>query len=336
MTNTMTRSLIESFIRKKIIELRISPGRATRNLVDMGLNFSNGRFQKYFFELAQNILCDEKSTYYQIAHSVVNNINAEKLLGFSMNLGYNSFTYGAKIIRKNEAEFNCNIPWCITLTLNRDILTSNPEYYHKVLNEGKALGIYTYFIFTNNQLEQFLPIIDMNNDCAFILFSTPEELTDNLLDIAETINNLMFVVKYEESRADIFNILLNKKFLHSTYFYGGDYVLSDIMNNELLCTLNATNAVFAVMLPDPLLSNEEQEVLYNYILGSRKDPIYKTLLWDFEHDNQRIDSIISDDSCYACFDADGYMLQDSNLNIFSKPLLYIFQSAFPKSKQETA
>lgn len=99
MTNRMTRSLIEQLVRGKLKDLKESPERTTRNLVDMALLFSNGRFQKQFFEIAQEMLHNESSPYYQLIYQMVSNIDTERLLTFGMNVGYNSFTYGAKIIR---------------------------------------------------------------------------------------------------------------------------------------------------------------------------------------------------------------------------------------------
>ncbi len=49
MDNTVTRIAIEMVVKKTLREITDSPERSTRNLVDMGLHFSNGRFHRIFF-----------------------------------------------------------------------------------------------------------------------------------------------------------------------------------------------------------------------------------------------------------------------------------------------
>ena len=61
--HSVSRTLIETFVRKKLIELRDNPERGTRNLVDMALNFSKGRFERRFFTAAQQMLQNEQSGY---------------------------------------------------------------------------------------------------------------------------------------------------------------------------------------------------------------------------------------------------------------------------------
>ena len=63
MSAVFPQILIETIVRKAIRDIRDSPKRNTRNLVDMALNFSEGRFQSRFFETAQSMLQDENSAY---------------------------------------------------------------------------------------------------------------------------------------------------------------------------------------------------------------------------------------------------------------------------------
>ena len=100
MTNSISRVLIETIVRKTLRDIEESPERSTRNLVDMALQFSNGRFQKYFLETARGMLENENSAYYALVRDAVGNIDHERLLNFGMNVGYNSCTSGARRIRE--------------------------------------------------------------------------------------------------------------------------------------------------------------------------------------------------------------------------------------------
>ena len=50
----LTRVLVESTVRRTLKEMEGSPKRAVRNLVDLGLQFSSGRFQTRLLATAQN------------------------------------------------------------------------------------------------------------------------------------------------------------------------------------------------------------------------------------------------------------------------------------------
>lgn len=49
MENKVSRILIETIVKKTLKEIKDSPERSVRNLVDMALNCSEGRFQHRFF-----------------------------------------------------------------------------------------------------------------------------------------------------------------------------------------------------------------------------------------------------------------------------------------------
>ena len=336
MQHTITRSLIETLVRSKLEDLKNSPERTTRNLVDMALHFSKGRFQKRFFEIAQTMLENENSPYYQMVYHTVANVTDERILNFGMNLGYNSCTYGAKIIRKTEEQYDFNVPWCITLELAKAPLIQSPEHYHQLLQEGKSLGIYTWHIFSHNCMNEFLPIIEMNPECAFFIFCTPTELTESLLDNYSSINNVMFVLQYNEHDTAIYHSLKERELLYSSYMYYNDNNLTDILNNELLCSVNETDSSFFVLISDPICSNETKKQVADYVTNTISFPRYKTLPFDFYYHLNKIDSIISDDSCLAWFDKSGLLLSENasvpseKLNHFTHSLSSILNSAFHK------
>ena len=56
MKEDMTRILIASMLEKAFNDGKSSPRRAARNLVDLGVAFSKGRFQKRFLVYAQEML----------------------------------------------------------------------------------------------------------------------------------------------------------------------------------------------------------------------------------------------------------------------------------------
>ncbi len=73
------------------------------------------------------ILTSEDSFYYDIIANIVKNTRHSTIAGFGINIGFNSLTYGANIIRENEKKFGYNIPWLMCSTL-KIMLTITLQY----------------------------------------------------------------------------------------------------------------------------------------------------------------------------------------------------------------
>ncbi|HIX15893.1 MAG TPA: hypothetical protein H9740_09275 [Candidatus Hungatella pullicola] len=105
--------------------------------MDLGLEFSNGRFQKYFLEVARKIRKNQDSPYYEAIKDVVSNVGWNRLSEFGMNLGYNGCTKETKIIRRLEKERHYNIPWFLNLPVNNEVMAEKPEFYQELLRQEK-------------------------------------------------------------------------------------------------------------------------------------------------------------------------------------------------------
>ena len=169
MSAVFPQILIETIVRKAIRNIRDSPKRNTRNLVDMALNFSEGRFQSRFFETAQSMLRDENSAYYRLIPDMAVHVDTEKIINFGINLGYNSCTAGAKKIRALEKKEQFNIPWSISLIISGKEYEKNEKEYLRVLGQGKRLGIYTWMLYAPGGTEKILELARKYPECAFVI-----------------------------------------------------------------------------------------------------------------------------------------------------------------------
>src|SRR5699024_10611123 len=117
------------------------------------LQFSSGRFQTRLLATAQRMLGNSKSAYYDLVRHVATHVDHEIITGFGVNLGYNSCTKGARLIRETEVQRGFNIPWALHLFINEEKLHAEPEFYPALLQESKSLGIYTYLLFAQGDPE---------------------------------------------------------------------------------------------------------------------------------------------------------------------------------------
>lgn len=336
MKKTMPRILIESVVRRALKDAGDSPERSTRNLVDMALQFAQGKFQYRFFETAHLMLKKEESAFHKMIPDAVASIDQERLIGFGMNLGYNGCIAGAKTIRSIEKKEHFNIPWMITLVINGDDYLNRAEDYCAVLEQGRPLGIFTWQLYTCGQAQKIVPLIEKYPDYAFILYCAPGEITDALLDELESLNNLMIAVAYTQGADEACQLLRQRRFLYSVYVSYGECDLPRIVSGEILGDTEILHPVFTGFLADTGCPKAVQEQVYQYVNQTRTQQCYKTVPWDVIADSRFVDGVISEDSCQACFDGQGNFctfregLEQGEYNVFQQPLREILKLAFPK------
>lgn len=307
-----SRSVIEAFVREKLEKLKEDPERNTRNLIDTALHFSKGRFQRYFFELAQGMMQNEQSGYYKFLRDVIVHIDSRHLLTFGMNIGYNSCFAGAKTIRRLEDAHGFNIPWAVTLQIDGASFDQAADAYRSLFDQGQELGIYTWMLFVKAQPEELFPLISAEPDCAFIVFTCPEALTDAVLDSADKLGNLMLTVEYTENAYTVCNQMRKKKMPYSVYIPYGTDILKDLNNGNLMCDISELYPVFAFFVAQNIPDNISDAV-YRYVLAVRNQPEYRSVPFEFKNDLRKIDSIVSDDDCEVAFDTDGNLMLDSHM-----------------------
>ncbi|MGN0801790.1 MAG: hypothetical protein ACI4MF_04240 [Candidatus Faecivicinus sp.] len=340
MIQNFSRALIEAIVRKTIKDIRDTPQRSTRNLVEMGLHAVDGRFQSQFLRIAQAMLEDEDSAYYRLIADAAATVDTDRLVTFAMNLGYNSCTFGAREIRKLEKRNSFNIPWAISLAIRGSSFPGQAAAYRSVLEQGRSLGIYTWMLFALDGAE-CLPVLARHEpDGAFVIFCRPEDVTAAFLDEAETANNIMPVILHTDGVEDACQLLRTRRLLYSVYYEYGEMDVPAILGDELLNDTEDLHPVFTALLAKPDCPAPAQQRVYQYVNETRKGQRTPTILWDCINDGLFVDSIISDDPCSAGFDAFGNlhvarkMPAEQRHNLFVQPLREIFQEVFPKEARE--
>lgn len=338
MGKSMSRILVETFVKIGIKKIKDSPERGIRNLVDMALQFSEGRFQKNFFTVAQTMLQNENSAYYDLVRETVTHTDADRLYTFGMNLGYNSCTEGARRIRQNEEKMNCNIPWMISLWIDAQKLNANQEPYDVLIREGESLGIYTWMLFALENPRQVLSLVKNHPDSAFCIFCQTGDLSASFLAEATDLNNLMLVVRYEESSANLCATLREMGLLYSVWYQYRQEDTETIINGELFGSTQQLFPTFTVLIPDESCPEETRRLAYQAVKSAREKQIWHTIALELQGDNCLIDSIISGDACSICFDKDGNLYdwskkyEGKHCNLFQSSLGDILTDACPKKE----
>ncbi len=340
METNMSSLLVGTVVKNALKNIKEDPERCVRNLVDMALQFSAGRFQKRFFSAAQTMLQNENSGYYDlIRHSIVN-ADIDRLYTFGMNLGYNGCTVGADRIRKNEETLSCRIPWTIVLQLDPEQYSKHEHEYHTLICDGEDLGIYTWMIFAQQQPETALSLAAAHPDSAFVLFCEPEEMTSAFLDQALELQNLMLAVRYEEENSDgICASLRDMGLLYSVWYQYGSSDAAQIVSGDLFCSTQQLHPFFTALIPEPKCPDEVQQMVYQAVQKARSEQSYCTIPWELNMDNRLIDTLVSDGACSVYFDKDGDLCDGNgklccaHQNLFKNALADILSSAYPGSSE---
>lgn len=337
---TTTRIVIETVVKKTLREIKDSPERSTRNLVDMALHFSNGRFHRNFFEMAQTMLQNENSPYYGLIEDIVCNVDSERLLWFGMNLGYNGCTVGAKTIRGIEAKEHYNIPWAISLKLDPRYFSDHQPEYGTLISQGEQIGVYTWLLFPTRDAADFLPLVQEHPDSAFVLFCKPRDITLSFLDCVSECGNLMLAVHYEDDAADACGLLRTAKLLYSVYF---DYTENDveaITSGELFLSIQQLHPAFTILLAGSQCPDAARQAVYESVKQARNQQLYRTIAMEATCDSSFIDSVISTEACLAGFDSEGYLFtlqgskKEDRFHFLQNALPGILKLAFPKSNSD--
>ncbi|MEA4912203.1 MAG: hypothetical protein VB092_06305, partial [Oscillospiraceae bacterium] len=99
MQDKITRAIIESCADKWIDEIKTDTHRAARKLTELGGLWSRSGRQRSFFSGIDDLLCNDRSAYYDLAGELANTAEKENLKRFSINFGCNALGAGAKKLR---------------------------------------------------------------------------------------------------------------------------------------------------------------------------------------------------------------------------------------------
>lgn len=343
--NDITYAMIASAVKKGLRDIRENPGRGIRNLVDLGGMFADGRFQKEFFHTAIEQLENENSMYYRLVEQVVRDTDADILTTFGMNLGYNSWTVGARTIRQVEGEQGFNVPWCILFDLGYEQYLEL-DAMRSLIRQGKELGIYAYLLYVEEEYPHWndlMALLREEQDCAFLLFLHPGVITAPFVE--ELMSTRTIWASIDLDAADTKQIARASALLLESRCLCGGFAQYTDWEREAEPRLSATEALglpFLTLLgakKHHLGSPDGEEKL----LALRKNPALPVFPIELYRDMARIDQNISTEACLTAVLGDGSVLTTSaeevdvqtGCNIKDTPLREILRKTMPKKKRST-
>lgn len=171
--DAFSRAVIESLVSRSIRKIAEDPERGLRNLVDMGVDTATGRFQKHYMKIVQGVLQDENCPYYELVCRLTRETSNRNLTTFGVNVGWQSWTVGARQIRAYEARHGVDVPWSLTLHMEGG---AEGVDWAGLVRAGQEMGVCTYFLHVGEDraaMEQAAALAESAPLCAFLLFAGP-------------------------------------------------------------------------------------------------------------------------------------------------------------------
>lgn len=289
MAGNTTRIMIKTFVKSALKDADKAPDRCTRKLVDMALNFSKGRFQQQFFEMAQTMLNNSESPYYPLIEDTLKHVDKDRLINFGMNIGYNGCTLGAHMIRKQKRENNRDVSWYQILSFSG---AESLDSYNETIRENKELGVYVYILEAKENPSALLPLIQSNDDCAFILLCEPAMITEEFAKVAEQPENLLIGVCCAAETKTACMRLREHRLIYSVFQRFGDDGLHDVESGNFFRYAAELHAPFAAIIAEHC-SEETKAAMYKAVLTARNTQQHGTIPVDLLSDSAHIQKIIN-------------------------------------------
>ena len=342
----MKRLIVESVAERGINSVREDPKRSVRKLVDLGQDFSKGRFQKQFFRLCEHLLADDDSPYYRLLIAMVHQADAKRLRTFGVNLGWQSWTVGANRIREIEAREGFQVPWSLTFHLGPQGSFLDPERFGRVLEEGEDLGIYTAWLDGGEceDLSPYFECVRRRENTAFLLLLRPEQVEETL-DQLRTCPNLIPSLAicgdaWSEAGERLrengipfgYHLCYQKKRLEQLRAQKEGFPL-------WLDRVFGSGGLFLCFRAEETADPETVETVCRAVRAFRNQPTAPIFPLDFYTDCNYVDGIISDDVSFLGICADGGINRcekgreaPSQFNLEGRSLRELLQLLYPKKQ----
>lgn len=313
-SNFITRSKIDSIVEHKIDEMSKDPESALKSLEQIVHRFSFGHFQIPVFSVIDHLLANQDSSYYFMIQRILEQTSHSAIKNLGILLGYNSWTYGAKLLRSTSEKLGYCIPWNITFRWDPSRSDKmNLKHIKRLVADGNKLGIYSFTI----RQEVAMPIpgelFDLfadHSDCIFFWMLPDQPLAPIHFHMLEETENVL--VFFEGNGTEtVRNVQLTKE--HHT-LYGIHYTYSEddtpyLFSDRMTEYFPFYDSLFVVMIADDSCPQFLKDRFSKYAYSIRTDQNLPFILLDYYSDLMRINNLISGKQCIMEFSSEGDLLQ---------------------------
>lgn len=315
-SNFITRSKIDHIVEHKIDEMSKDPKSTLESLEAMIHRFSFSRFQIPAFSIVDHLLANHDSAYYFMIQRILHQTSHSAIKNLGILLGYNSWTYGAKLLRTESKKSGYCIPWNIIFRWNPSCTDQiNLENIRQFVAEGNKLGIYT---FTIRQIScgpipgELFDLCSNHPDTLFFWMLPDQPLAPIHFRMIEANQNILVFFQGNAHHTE-----RNVRFLkqhHALYGIYYPYSADDesyLFSDQFCEYFPYYDAPFVTMIADDSCPNSIKSHFAKYTYSTRLQQNLPFILLDFYSDLIRINHLITEQDCLMEFDTDGSLIYPS-------------------------
>ena len=184
-------------------------------IVDAAEKFWGNGASKEKLDAVRKAIKNPEDRWIKFINRVIDETNPNVAKTLLLNLGYEAFFRGTKMIRANREKYGCNIPWLIlfdpTDACNMHCAGCwSGTYGHKnnlsfddmdkIVSEGKELGVYLYMMTGGEptvRKADILKLAKKHNDCMFALYSNSTLIDEEFCKQIVELGNITFQLSIE-------------------------------------------------------------------------------------------------------------------------------------------
>ena len=184
-------------------------------LVDYAGKFYGKAATSEKLDAVRKALQDPDNRWVKFINKIIDESNPKYAKKMLLNLGYEAFFRGTKMIRQNREKYDCNIPWLIlfdpTSACNMHCVGCwSGTYGHKsnltfedmdkIVTEGKELGAYLYMMTGGEPMvrkKDVLRLCEKHSDCFFAAYTNSTLIDEELCEKVVELGNLTFMLSIE-------------------------------------------------------------------------------------------------------------------------------------------
>ena len=327
-----TRVLIETVVDRGIRDVTDDPKRSLRRLAEMGKQFSEGRFQKASFGHITNLLKNDDSPYYKMLEDFLATVDHRVIKTFGLNMGYNSWTYGARMIKRESEERGYMLPWVIQIHYDPEKgarLTA--DNINSIIDSLSPLGINTYVIIKDHNSTDdpaLTKVFASHPECAFFLFLNDGLISPEMAEDIESSGNTVISINIdaEESYSSC-RLLKEKKALYVIHYQYTSDEVSRFCDDEYINTWLSFGSAFIFLIQ----KDNDTGLAGKFARRTRMQQEYPILVWHVYSDIRLVNEMISDIPFIFELSSDGNILYPDNtdINIIDTDIITALEKTAP-------
>ena len=314
----ITRLMVDTAVARGIRDMADDPARSLRRLADMGKQFSTGRFQPQIISIIQELLEHEDSPYYPLLSEFLGTTDHESIRCFGINMGYECWTYGARLLRESSAARGIALPWILFFRYAAEGRL-RPDDIGRLLDEAYPLGINAAYITLTDcgPDKELVSMLLAHPTCGFFLQLESGGLSCAEMGRLSECHNTLLIVNADAPEAeDTCRALKEAHILFAAYHSYEEEELPSMGEPAYMKRFLPLGASILFFIQSDTCKVSAGPIIKDL----RLHPVDPCFLWDLYADERAVSDRICDMPARLCIDSDGRVLVPGNtaINVLSE------------------